>query len=138
MNFKLSDSIEKNLGSVSEMCDMEHLVIFSKNGGGIIKDPGEKLARMIMTRVEGSIPFRRDEKKGTYSLDMWVKKASIESKSEVSMRNAREEVGAKRQSVDESEMEVDELAAVSAQDWEVFVSRSQKRKDRKAVFPRRD
>ena len=45
-NFKRSNTISKNLGSISEYCDNDQLCIFSKSGGAIIKDPEEKVCEM--------------------------------------------------------------------------------------------
>ena len=45
-----------------------------------MKDPDEKIARALLTKVSGSIPFRRDPGKGTYSLDMWIEKGPNQHK----------------------------------------------------------
>ena len=38
-----------------------------------MRDPEEKLAKQLVEQSQRHIPFRRN--RGTYTLDMWVKKA---------------------------------------------------------------
>ena len=130
--FNRSDKIAKNLSSVSEYADAGQLVIFSKKGGGIIKDPDERIARWLMASNPSATPFRRDKGKGTYSLDMWVQKAAadkvISRKKAVSFASSKkekeEEIG------DENEdMEVD---VVTEEEWQEYLTRSQKQRRNKA------
>jgi len=133
--FKRSNKIEKNLAAVSEYCDNDQLVIFSKNGGAIIKDPAEAFARWIVSSSPGAVPFRRDKGKGTYSLDMWVPRNEASrgqpARREPQRRSETQtptEEREKKNEDDDCDMEVDQLEVVRAQDWAEFVSNKQKKK----------
>ena len=73
VKLKRSEEVDKTIGSVSEFADKGNTIIFTKTGGAIIHDPGEKLAKQLVQQAAKHTPFRRN--RGTYTLDMWVKKA---------------------------------------------------------------
>ena len=79
LRLKRSDEVDKTIGSVSEFADKGNTLIFTKSGGAIVHDPGEKLAKQMMQQSGRNTPFRRN--RGTYTLDMWVKKAFDEQNS---------------------------------------------------------
>ena len=138
LNFKRSEKIQKNLGSVSEICDAGHMVMFSKNGGGIVKDVDEKIAKYLMSQAVGAIPFRREEGKGTYTLDMWVKKGSEENENNIKKPPVKKELEkeAEKEADDDEDVDMGELVVVEAEEWIEYLSKSQEKKNRKVIFQR--
>jgi len=136
MSFKRSEGVSKTLAAVPEICDKGHLVLFSKRGGAIIGDPGEEIARGLMAQYcEDMVPFRREKGKGTYTLDMWVERPGVGGTSRPGGKDGESGVGRtarvsneerKGGGSTEDDMEVDALAAVSAEEWKDFISRSRR------------
>ena len=77
MRVKRSDQIDNNIGSVSEIADRENLVVFTKTGGAVIKDPGMQISKWLLSQVRDKTVFERN--RNVYTLDMWIKKP-IDSK----------------------------------------------------------
>ena len=84
---------------------------------------------------EDMIPFRREKGKGTYTLDMWVERSEVGSTSRTDDESGESGFGrtarassekTKRGVRTDDEMDVDGLAAVSAEEWKDFVSRSRR------------
>ena len=104
------------------------MVIFSKHGGGIIKDPGEKLAKHILSRAQDVIPFVRDKSKGTYHLDMWVRTPQGRKTRKGQEQEAGKSSLEKASRQKEDAMDVDGLAVIDEGEWHEVVSRSNARK----------
>ena len=62
-SMRRSGQVSKNIGSVTEVCDKENLVIFHREGGAIVPDPNRVLSRWILSRAKGATLF--DRHKGT-------------------------------------------------------------------------
>ena len=91
VKLKRSDEVDKTIGSVSEFADRGNTIIFTKSGGAIVHDPGEALAKQLVQQSKRTpTPFRRN--RGTYTLDMWVKKA-FEDKQENARKGKEEDAG---------------------------------------------
>ena len=135
LSFKRSEKMAKNLASVSEVCDTGHMVIFSKTGGGIVKDPDEKWARQIMAEAEGATPFKRDMGRGTYSLDMWVPRGADRGREGNKNAKRQPEVRTVKQEERQEPHQAEELMVVPAEEWTEIMSRNAARK-LKAGFTR--
>ena len=92
LKMRRSEKVKKNIGSVSEMADLDNLIIFHKKGGAIIKDPGSKVAKRVLANVKDPILFNRN--KNVYTLDMWIKTPKPDTKS---MANRSGKDGAEQQ-----------------------------------------
>ena len=64
--------MKKTIGSVSEMTEKDCSVVFTKTGGAVFKDPGERIAKAMVARAEGVTGFKREKR--VYVLDMWMRR----------------------------------------------------------------
>lgn len=59
------DQVKKNMCAVSETCDRGDLVLFTVDGGSIIKDPSGNIVRWIMEKAKNQTPFQWHKNVGT-------------------------------------------------------------------------
>ena len=122
VKLRRSDQVDKTIGSVSEFCDKGNTVVFTRSGGSILRDPNEELAKWIVGSASRSTPFRRE--RGTYTLDMWIKKPTKPNQERRQReKDQKEDAEAKRKpaaAMPQDERGDMELAAVPAEDWEAF------------------
>ena len=128
VRLKRSEEVDKTIGSVSEFCDKDNTVIFTKSGGAIVHDPGEELAQRLVAASSRSTSFKRE--RGTYTLDKWIKKPVQANK----LRKQNQQLTKEKESIEAANAveEAMDIAAVPAEEWELW-----KKTFKPSVFARR-
>ena len=70
MKLRRSDEVNKNIGSVSEVCDAGTICVFTDGSGVIVKDPDGALGQWLMDLDPDSTHFNRTG--NIYTLPMWI------------------------------------------------------------------
>ena len=123
IKMRRSDEVDKTIIATSELCDSGNVVVYSKSGGAIISDPGEKPAKQMINGAAKRTLFRRD--RGTYSLDMWLKVPRQANREKREAAKAKKEAEKGQQEVreartDKGDDDVMQLQAVPAEAWKTF------------------